>query len=164
MSSWEYLTIWRYFLPASWNTEHLIPALHPELLQGALEESSCHETRVNPCRGRRQAPMAVPVCGGQNPKAGPVSIPGAEPLHNPRLSMHRPPCLTLPSLGKLLLRCPLLPAAFPDPLAILYGSLLPGTLPWCISVPSGGIFHQARLGFLKGRNRALRFVSASSKY
>ena len=58
-----------------------------------------------------------------------ASLKHTEPLHTPHLSMHRSPCLMLPSLGKLLLRCPLLPVAFHDPLAILYGSLLPGTLP-----------------------------------
>ena len=58
-----------------------------------------------------------------------ASLEHTKPLHAPRLSMHRPPCLTLPSLGKLLLKCPFLSVAFPGPLAILYGSLLPGTLP-----------------------------------
>ena len=112
MSSWGYLAIWRHFLPASWNTEYLILALHPELLQGVLEESSCHGTWGNPCRGRRQAPVAVPVCGGQNPKAGPVSIPGAHkapprptPLHaqatlsNTSLPWQTPAQMPLPLCG-----------------------------------------------------------------
>ena len=42
-----------------------------------------------------------------------ASLGHTEPLHTPRPSMHRPPCLTLPPLGKLLLRRPLRPVAFP---------------------------------------------------
>ena len=164
MSSWEYLTIWRHFLPTSWNTEYLIIALHPELLQGVLEESSCHGTWGNPCRGRRQAPVAVPVCGGQNPKAGPVSIPGAHrapphptPLHaqatlsNTSLPWQTPAQMPLPLCG--------LPIQ-PSWMALSYLAPYLDILVF----PVEGFFTRPDLGFLKGRNHALRFVSASSKY
>lgn len=42
-----------------------------------------------------------------------ASLGHAEPLHTPRPSKHMPPCLTLPSLGELLLRRPLRPVALP---------------------------------------------------
>ena len=123
------------------------------------------EHELIPAEAEDKHPWQVPVCGGQNSKAGPISIPGAHrapphptPLHaQAALSNAAPPRQTPAQTSPP-------PCGLPSPLAILYGPLLCGTLPQHTSVPSGGFFSRPDLDFLKGRNCELQFVSASSKH
>ena len=59
IGSWKHLTIWRPDLPVSPPHQHSVPHFSTlNSFQGVLKVSSYRSTRLNPCGGRWQAPMA----------------------------------------------------------------------------------------------------------